>query len=52
MDKEGVNIVVTPELSITGYTCADLFFQDTLLTKDNEEIRISNIKNIIIKGRI
>ena len=33
MDKEGVNIVVTPELSITGYTCADLFFQDTLLTK-------------------
>ena len=26
--------------------------KDTLLTKDNEEIRISNIKNIIIKGRI
>ena len=31
LDKEGVNIATTPELSITGYTCADLFFQDVLL---------------------
>ena len=28
LDKEGVSIATTPELSITGYTCADLFFQD------------------------
>jgi len=27
----GVDLLVFPELSITGYTCADLFFQDTLL---------------------
>ncbi len=30
-DKEKANIVVFPELSVTGYTCGDLFFSDTLL---------------------
>lgn len=29
--EEQVEIVVFPELSITGYTCGDLFFQDLLL---------------------
>lgn len=29
--SEGVKITVFPELSITGYTCADLFFQNSLL---------------------
>ena len=29
--KRGVKIVCFPELSITGYTCGDLFLQDTLL---------------------
>lgn len=28
---EQVQIVTTPELSLTGYTCSDLFFQDVLL---------------------
>ncbi len=28
----GVKILVFPELCITGYTCGDLFLQDTLLT--------------------
>jgi NAD+ synthase (glutamine-hydrolysing) len=28
---KGVKIIVFPELSITAYTCADLFHQDTLL---------------------
>lgn len=28
---EGVQLAVFPELCITGYTCGDLFFQDTLL---------------------
>ncbi|MDR1043354.1 MAG: NAD(+) synthase, partial [Clostridiales Family XIII bacterium] len=28
---KGARIVVLPELSITGYTCGDLFLQDTLL---------------------
>ena len=30
-DGQGVDLVVFPELALTGYTCADLFFQDTLL---------------------
>lgn len=30
-DKAGVKILVFPELCISGYTCADLFLQDTLL---------------------
>ena len=29
--EQGSNIVVFPELSLTGYTCQDLFFQETLL---------------------
>ncbi len=29
--KKDVKVVVFPELGITGYTCGDLFFQDTLL---------------------
>ena len=27
-----VDVILFPELSVTGYTCADLFFQQTLLT--------------------
>ena len=30
-DAAGADLVVFPELALTGYTCADLFFQDTLL---------------------
>ena len=30
-EKQGVKVLVFPELGITGYTCADLFLQDTLL---------------------
>jgi NAD+ synthase (glutamine-hydrolysing) len=29
--SKGARLVVLPELSITGYTCGDLFLQDTLL---------------------
>jgi len=28
--KKGAQIIVFPELSITGYTCGDLFFQQSL----------------------
>ena len=31
--KNGAKVVVFPELSITGYTCNDLFHQETLLQK-------------------
>ncbi len=30
-DEEGVDLLVFPELALTGYTCADLFFQESLL---------------------
>ena len=29
--KNGIQLLCTPELGITGYTCGDLFLQDTLL---------------------
>ena len=28
--EAGVRLLVTPELSLTGYTCGDLFFQKRL----------------------
>lgn len=37
-DKEGVSIVTTPELALTGYTCGDLFLQDDLLNKSEETL--------------
>lgn len=36
-----VNLLVTPELGITGYTCGDLFFQQELL--NNAEIAVEKI---------
>lgn len=37
----GVKIICFPELSITGYTCGDLFFQDTLgLSAEQQLFRI------------
>ncbi len=30
-DEKGVQVLTFPELSITGYTCGDLFYSDTLL---------------------
>ncbi len=34
----GVNIICFPELCITGYTCGDLFLQDTLLKGAKEAV--------------
>ena len=31
--KEGVRVLVFPELSITGYTCADIFYSDFLIKR-------------------
>ena len=31
-EKAGVKVLVLPELCLTGYTCGDLFYQDTLLS--------------------
>ncbi len=32
-DDKGVRMLVFPELSVTGYTCADLFFQSLLMER-------------------
>ncbi len=31
-DGQGVDLLIFPELALTGYTCADLFFQEALLS--------------------
>ena len=36
--KEGAKIMVFPELCITGYTCADLFWQEALLREAKHEL--------------
>ena len=38
-DKQGVKILALPELCLTGYTCGDLFLQDTLLNGAEEGLR-------------
>ena len=39
-DKEGVSIVTTPELALTGYTCGDLFLQDELIEDAEKALSI------------
>ena len=38
--ENGVRIVTTPELSLTGYTCQDLFLQDKLITASYEGLEL------------
>lgn len=38
--SEDVRLLVTPELSITGYTCADLFFTKALQEAADEALLI------------
>ena len=37
-EKAGVKVLVLPELGLTGYTCGDLFYQDTLLKSAEEAL--------------
>ena len=39
--KEGARLLITPELSVTGYTCADLFFTKAL--QDSAEKALGDI---------
>lgn len=39
-EKDEVDLLVTPELSLTGYTCGDLFFQRLLLEKVKESLEV------------
>ena len=38
-NNKNVDLLVFPELGITGYTCADLFFQETLIKESVEGIK-------------
>lgn len=38
-EQKSVKVLVFPELSITGYTCGDLFLQDALLNQASLEIK-------------
>jgi NAD+ synthase (glutamine-hydrolysing) len=49
-EAEKVQVLCFPELSVTGYTCADLFFQQQLLTdaeKALEKIKFSTLGNTV-----
>lgn len=37
-DRIGANLLVLPELCVTGYTCGDLFFSDLLLEKAEQAL--------------
>ena len=39
MDR-GAQVVVFPELCLTGYTCSDLFLQELLLRRDHHAHRL------------
>ena len=38
--EEGVSIVSTPQLSLTGYTCGDLFYQEKLLNDSLKALQL------------
>lgn len=50
--KENVRLLVLPELCVTGYTCADLFFTKALLSKSDEAlfniVKYTAGKNIVV----
>lgn len=49
-DKNNVDITVFPELSVTGYTCQDLFFQDKLLEGAEKGVQDIKRKSKELKG--
>ncbi|MBO6214191.1 MAG: NAD(+) synthase [Lachnospiraceae bacterium] len=53
--EKGAGIIVFPELSVTGYSCGDLFLQDTLLEGAIAEVKrlaraLSSIDGIVFVG--
>lgn len=50
--NEDIRLLVTPELSVTGYTCADLFFNKSLLDKSDKAVlelaEYTKDKNIVV----
>lgn len=52
---QGAQMLVTPELGVTGYTCGDLFLQDTLLQSAQTALReicakTANLEMLIFVG--
>src|SRR5437879_664576 len=45
-EQEGVTVLVFPELALTGYTCADLFSQSTLLRG-----ALAALSDVVNRGR-
>ena len=50
--KKGAQIIVFPELSITGYTCGDLFFQNALQQNALEQLQKIALKTKSLKALI
>ena len=50
--KKGAQIIVFPELSITGYTCGDLFFQNALQQNALEQLQKIALKTKTLKALI
>ena len=49
-DKQGVKILALPELCLTGYTCGDLFLQDTLLdTRRGKDLMGTFIADLVLQ---
>lgn len=48
--KAGARIVVFPELCITGYSCRDMFFQETLLRRAKEELLLIAEESASLRG--
>ena len=51
-DADGVSLLVFPELSITGYTCADLFGQQLLLQAAEDAVVDLKMQSIAWKAAI
>ena len=51
-DADGVSLLVFPELSVTGYTCADLFGQQLLLQAAEDAIVDLKMQSIAWKAAI
>ena len=49
-DKQGVRVLALPELCLTGYTCGDLFLQDTLLRGDVYKRQLLGLLNALEVG--
>lgn len=54
-DKNEVDIVLFPELSVTGYTCGDLFFNKTLLEETTNGLKrlirdSKKLKTVMVVG--